>query len=430
MACKRSRQQRRLQRQRTKKAGDCQPASEVGNGAPSVVPTRPQPLGRGREVLFAALAVVIGFIVAIVLVEVAMRIGGIQPERYAQPRWQAWHEGRFHDTTMWGAGIVEDRTLIKQPGPFLRQGVMMGEYVPGAKFRVLYDREPRDYFDSDGGVTMQVNSLGLRGPEIETAKASGTLRIVGLGDSFTFGVGVADEHTFLRRLEKSLNAFAAPGRRYEVVNAGVQGYNTRDEVLYLKHRWLALRPDLVLITFYLNDAYRDDAFANMGQALGIYLNRPDGLARWSYLADFAQHAWRARTVRKKIRDYYAKHYFRTPREFLANRGEKKTDWRASRQSLARAAALARSHQFKLALVIFPELDSLDGEYPFRKIHELVRVECDELGIPVLDLLETLRGRNARDLWVHPSDHHPNEVAHQLAAEAIEEFVLMNDLVVE
>lgn len=186
----------------------------------------------------------------------------------------------------------------------------------------------------------------------------------------------------------------------------------------------------MLITFYLNDAYRDDAFANMGQALGIYLNRPDGLARWSYLADFAQHAWRARTVRKRIRDYYAKHYFRTPREFLANLGEKKTDWRASRQSLARAAALARSHQFKLALVIFPELDSLDGEYPFTKIHELVRVECDELGIPVLDLLETLRGRNARDLWVHPSDHHPNEVAHQLAAEAIEEFVLMNDLVVE
>jgi hypothetical protein len=27
-----------------------------------------------------------------------------------------------------------------------------------------------------------------------------------------------------------------------------------------------------------------------------------------------------------------------------------------------------------------------------------------------------------DLWVHPSDHHPNEVAHRLAGEAIESFI--------
>jgi hypothetical protein len=36
----------------------------------------------------------------------------------------------------------------------------------------------------------------------------------------------------------------------------------------------------------------------------------------------------------------------------------------------------------------------------------------------VDLRETLRGRPAESLWVHPVDHHPNEIAHRLAAEAL------------
>jgi hypothetical protein len=43
-------------------------------------------------------------------------------------------------------------------------------------------------------------------------------------------------------------------------------------------------------------------------------------------------------------------------------------------------------------------------------------------MPFLDLLDTFRGHDEKSLWVHPTDHHPNEAAHALAAEAIERFV--------
>lgn len=42
-------------------------------------------------------------------------------------------------------------------------------------------------------------------------------------------------------------------------------------MLYLEGPWLSLAPDLVLLNFYLNDAYSDATFLNNGEALGIYL---------------------------------------------------------------------------------------------------------------------------------------------------------------
>ena len=55
-------------------------------------------------------------------------------------------------------------------------------------------------------------------------------------------------------------------------------------------------------------------------------------------------------------------------------------------------------------------------------HQIVAAACRDLGIESLDLLEDLRGLDARTLWVHPRDHHPNELVHALAAERIAEVV--------
>ncbi len=158
---------------------------------------------------------------------------------------------------------------------------------------------------------------------------------------------------------------------------GTQGYNTRDEVLYLEKRWLKLDldPDLILIVFYLNDVYRDRTFMNMGEGTGIYLLPPNRLAEYSLLFDYAQHEWRARSVRSKLDEYYQQHYFTKPGKYLAE-----------------------------------------------AIHSLIRKTCEELNIPVVDLLDSFRGHKAAELWVHPSDHHPNEVAHEIAAKSIETFV--------
>ena len=321
-------------------------------------------------------------------------------------------------TGLWGEG------RIRRPSPFERLGVTMGEYTPDSTFRIVFDSDPRNEFEPDGGVTMSVNALGLRGPDVARTKPPGTFRVLGLGDSFTFGVGVPDEQTFLRRLESSLRE-APDSTAFEVLNAGVQGYNTRDEVTVFEQRWIHLQPDLVVLTFYLNDAYSDAAFWNMGQGLGIHLQQPDGLAQVSVLADLVQHAWRARGVQRKMKEHYDQHYFQDGNAFLASDAQDapfRVDWGVSRAALERARDLTREKDIQFAVVLFPELHALNEDYPFQAIHDVVGEACRELDIPLLDLFETFRGHDASSLWVHPSDHHPNGEAHRLAAASIEAFL--------
>ena len=348
-----------------------------------------------------------------VVTELGLRLLDVHPRRYPPPRWLAFDGKTFRRSDMWGDG------QIKRPSRF--PDVEMGEYVPGTRFRVEYADNPRGYFDAQNGVEMQVNSLGLRGPAIQREKPPGTRRLLGLGDSFTFGVGVREADTFLRRLEVHLKDHAP----CQVLNAGTQGYNTRDEQLYLEHHWLEFSPDAVLIIFYLNDVYRDEAavsFWNNGEGDGVYL-RPSGLATISVLADWCQHQWRTRSLKQQMSRHYNQGYFTDPRAFFSDtRTPGDMDWPAARTALERIVVLSREQGFRVGLVIFPELLSLNSDYPFEQIHQFVTTECHQLGLAVHDLLPDFQGHRDQDLWVHPTDHHPNEDAHRIAAEALVAFV--------
>ena len=73
---------------------------------------------------------------------------------------------------------------------------------------------------------------------------------------------------------------------------------------------------------------------------------------------------------------------------------------------------------RFAVVIWPLFVGLEGPYPFSPAHETIGEFCLGAGIPVLDLLDVFRGHRSSELWVHPVDRHPNEVAHRMAAEGV------------
>ena len=102
-------------------------------------------------------------------------------------------------------------------------------------------------------VPIRTNSLGLRSAEIEPAKPAGVFRILVLGDSVTFGWGVRVEDAFPSQLA-SLLATLRPNDRFEVINAGVSGYGTWQELLWLRQTGLKLDPDVVIVQAHLNDA--------------------------------------------------------------------------------------------------------------------------------------------------------------------------------
>ncbi len=95
------------------------------------------------------------------------------------------------------------------------------------------------------GKTYRINSLGLRGEEVASHKTRG--RILTLGNSCTFGWGVAYEDTYAQQLESLLNG------AYEVVNCGVPGYSSFQGRCFFANELARLQPDIILILFAWND---------------------------------------------------------------------------------------------------------------------------------------------------------------------------------
>ncbi len=106
-------------------------------------------------------------------------------------------------------------------------------------------------------VTTRTNRYGLRGPDPVLPKPPGVVRVLMLGDSFTFGFPVKDEETFCRLIEQGLRA---KGYAVEVVNGGVSGYSPTLHYLSLRDEFLGFEPDLVILWYDLGDLQEDHWF--------------------------------------------------------------------------------------------------------------------------------------------------------------------------
>src|SRR5262245_25594440 len=135
-----------------------------------------------------------------------------------------------------------------------------------------------------GGEALTINSLGMRDHEYPLAKPPGVTRIAVLGDSYTFGNAVPLSKTFVKVLERGLNGdTAAGGARFEVMNFGVKGYDTSQELATLREVALPLDPDVIIVAYFLNDVGDPERFgqeespgAGEGHAGDAAANGPGG----------------------------------------------------------------------------------------------------------------------------------------------------------
>jgi len=116
------------------------------------------------------------------------------------------------------------------------------------------------------GAPVTTNGLGLRSPEIST-KQPNEFRILSLGESSTFGVGVSTASTYTALLAGLLKQ-QAPYRPVTAINAGVSAYSSFQSLTYLEQRGLELQPDLILfyheVNDYLPSSLRDSSHNEIG----------------------------------------------------------------------------------------------------------------------------------------------------------------------
>ncbi len=120
-----------------------------------------------------------------------------------------------------------------------------------------YKLRPSFEFDSPDGLQhTKHNTSGFRANSEFGPKAAGKTRIICLGGSTTYGVSVVDnDSTYPSQLEKWLNSDVRVERwgDVEVLNLGVGGYTSHEDLLNLTTYGMPLTPDVVVIQSGVND---------------------------------------------------------------------------------------------------------------------------------------------------------------------------------
>ncbi|MFM8410809.1 MAG: SGNH/GDSL hydrolase family protein [Alphaproteobacteria bacterium] len=229
-----------------------------------------------------------------------------------------------------------------------------------------------------------INSLGMRDREIEP-KRPGEMRVVAIGDSFTYGHGVQLEESWPKVLEEVLAAGARAAGPVSVLNAGQPGYGIDQVFESFRLRRLGLEPDLVLVGLHSTDV-TDDADKPLFDLRDGRLVPVDVRWGWVWLQARALDAlpsWlrSSKLVRLALSSLRAVPALRgpAPRDPAALHA-----WQRDKAVAEMAALrdLGRERGFRVAVVLMPSDWALrdPGWQPFGDVPERVRAR----GIPVLD----------------------------------------------
>lgn len=226
---------------------------------------------------------------------------------------------------------------------------------------------------------ISINSVGFRGRECPLVKPENTFRIVMLGDSETFSYMLKEEEALPAQLETILNKNSLK-LHYEVLNFGVEGYNTFQELEMLKTKGLKYSPDLVILNYVFNDPEPGEYYFNK-----TFLMRHSALVRY-----FTYRIKKAliRRERKKLgvgtrTDHYL--YLHQPKYFSR-----------VTEAILEMTEISKKLGTKLVVVIFPEsslgvMDFKDN-YPYWQLHELVK-GINSGNIIFIDLIEEFNRLN-------------------------------------
>lgn len=284
------------------------------------------------------------------------------------------------------------------------------------------------------------NSHGFRGPEFTWEKREGVFRILCLGGSSTYGFGPSsDSTTWPVRLQLYLNE-TLPGRAFEVINGGCQGYSTFESLINLELRGTDLRPDLVLVYHSIND---------MRCALYPHVERDNSHWRavwpveWPSVSQrlleksFLFLAWRRyRTdwwaVRQDMGSYVIKDFGKY-RDFYAQADGIELGFANIQRNLINIVETARRHGAPTLLVTqgmkpdgIPDVVTSKAAQlaALARMSELLFAVGEETGSPVLDaapVLEAaaLEGREIFTNEVHMTDEGADLLARTLATGIVE-----------
>lgn len=306
-----------------------------------------------------------------------------------------------------------DVHLRWEPGsPYLQR-----DAIPTTVFSALYDGA-QVYRSVVSGeevhrASVRTSSSGLRGGDPDPRH---TLpRILGIGDSLTFGQGVEEEDTFLQVFGRR-----AP-RRVEVLNAGVPSWNLASEVAWLHELGWAQSPDLVLLCTYVNDVEPSVMLPPEGADRPILLLAPawaehlSGLRAWSNVVNLLSRRLDRERTEAALTSVKASR--RKPQGSYLDELRGEINVVELREQYALLKASCDEQGVPCLVVMLPVL--VDGlSDPGTDLVDQLASAAASTGLAVLRVDRALDELTPFDRYVLPSDQHPSRASHAAIGAAL------------
>jgi lysophospholipase L1-like esterase len=245
------------------------------------------------------------------------------------------------------------------------------------------------------------NSLGLRNREVYP-KEDGVYRILFLGDSLIWSGETNSGKLHTEVLEYRLNTYSKNRSfSYEVINAGIPGYNTYQELEFLKIYGLDMKPDLVILSFVFNDLYYKYLHKpTKEKILDVEPTRhlhhfninifPINMLARSYLAHSI--VWKGEILWRRILQKTVFPFERQGDFYLA---WKDYGWMHIRELIGEMQKLLSDKGISLLVVVFPISDQVNERYRIVNSkyvlypQSIINNICVNYDIPMLDLTDSL-----------------------------------------
>jgi lysophospholipase L1-like esterase len=275
-----------------------------------------------------------------------------------------------------------------------------------------------------GKVVYRYNDMGFRGENHAFEKPEGAIRIVVIGDSVTEGYGVEWPDVFTSTLQKIL------GSGYEVVNLGMGGLNTPQEVHILQEVGVHYQPDYVVVNFVLNDcdffssAKEGAKHAEDNQSKIVLL----GLKTHPSVKRALKSSALIYLVNERVADLVGRLKGEPRHDYYSELWADQTNRAKVTTAFEKLQMLSRNHRFKVVVLVWPFMVDY-SDYKFSAIHKWIIEQSVVNGFIGIDLLPVFAPESFRSLQVTSEDYvHPNSKGHKMAAAEFAKWMTNKQLV--
>lgn len=293
------------------------------------------------------------------------------------------------------------------------KGLYLSDKTKGYKYKPnFFGKYPGEAYSD---IEIRINSHGLRDYEHSFEKDPLKLRILGLGDSIVFGAGVRYEDTYLRQLEKKLNAH---NYNVEIIKAGVNSYEFDQQYTYFLEEGHKYHPDIVLVGVVLNDlklSNISELSKSHGPDKRFFLKLKSAMRENCYTIRFF---WRALSDIYRRIGYQGKDYNRIYFEKVYHLWEG-DHWQEYKNRLLNLRSYLSKNNTKLILVIFPYTQQFKYSHNYGRMPQEKLIDfSNTVDISAIDLMPYLDVKNYKDYYLESDNVHLNKDGYRIVSDII------------